>query len=81
MYRMIITCLSLLVVASTANAVGVGDAAEVEAARANARAGGPVSERDAELLERYGFRNDKRTRHEHARHKNCYDWNGRCSGQ
>lgn len=27
---------------------------EVEAARANARAGGPVSERDAELLERYG---------------------------
>lgn len=27
---------------------------EVEAARANARAGGPVSERDAELLGRYG---------------------------
>lgn len=27
---------------------------EVEAARANARAGGPVSDRDAELLERYG---------------------------
>lgn len=27
---------------------------EVEAARANARAGGPVSARDAELLERYG---------------------------
>jgi len=27
---------------------------EVEAARANARAGGPVSERDAELLTRYG---------------------------
>jgi hypothetical protein len=27
---------------------------EVESARANARAGGPVSERDAELLERYG---------------------------
>jgi hypothetical protein len=27
---------------------------EVEHARANARAGGPVSERDAELLERYG---------------------------
>lgn len=27
---------------------------ELEAARANARAGGPVSERDAELLERYG---------------------------
>ena len=27
---------------------------EVESARANARAGGPVSERDAELLERWG---------------------------
>lgn len=27
---------------------------EVEGARANARAGGPVSERDAELLDRYG---------------------------
>jgi hypothetical protein len=27
---------------------------ELEAARANARAGGPVSGRDAELLERYG---------------------------
>lgn len=27
---------------------------ELESARANARAGGPVSERDAELLERYG---------------------------
>lgn len=27
---------------------------EVEHARANARAGGPVSARDAELLERYG---------------------------
>ena len=30
------------------------DRGEVESARANARAGGPVSERDAELLERYG---------------------------
>jgi hypothetical protein len=27
---------------------------ELESARANARAGGPVSERDAELLDRYG---------------------------
>jgi hypothetical protein len=27
---------------------------ELEHARANARAGGPVSDRDAELLERYG---------------------------
>ena len=33
---------------------GLVEAGELEAARANARAGGPVSERDAELLERYG---------------------------
>lgn len=31
-----------------------GEAMELEAARANARAGGPVSERDAELLRKYG---------------------------
>jgi hypothetical protein len=37
-----------------ASARGLGAAAEVEHARANARAGGPVSEQDAELLERYG---------------------------
>jgi hypothetical protein len=35
-------------------AAGLVEAGELEAARANARAGGPVSERDAELLERYG---------------------------
>jgi hypothetical protein len=37
-----------------ASAGGLGEAAELEHARANARAGGPISERDAELLERYG---------------------------
>ncbi len=37
-----------------AQARGAGEAGELEAARANARAGGPVSERDAELLERWG---------------------------
>ena len=36
------------------SARGLGEAGELEAARANARAGGPVSERDAELLERWG---------------------------
>jgi len=36
------------------SARGLGAAAELEAARANARAGGPVSARDAELLERHG---------------------------
>jgi hypothetical protein len=33
---------------------GLGEAGELEHARANPRAGGPISERDAELLERYG---------------------------
>lgn len=37
-----------------AGAFGLGEAAELEHARANARAGGPVSERDFELLERWG---------------------------
>lgn len=39
---------------SRASAMGLGEAGELEHARANARAGGPVSERDAELLERWG---------------------------
>ena len=33
---------------------GLGEAGELEAARANARAGGPTSERDKDLLTRYG---------------------------
>lgn len=44
----------LLMALSPASARGGGEAAELEHARANARAGGPVSERDAELLERHG---------------------------
>ncbi len=46
--------------ATLAAAISVSSAAladsyfDVEGARANARAGGPVSEYDAELLERYG---------------------------
>ena len=50
-------------------AAGLGTAIELEAARANARAGGPVSARDAELLERHGClsgtRNDFCRRLEH----------------
>ena len=46
--------LIMLLIAGPATAGGLGDAAELEHARANARAGGPISERDAELLERYG---------------------------
>ena len=43
-----------LVAAGPASAGLGGEAAEVVAARANARAGGPVSARDVELLERWG---------------------------
>jgi len=51
---MIAAGLALLTIASPATAMGLGEAGELEAARANARAGGPVSERDKELLERWG---------------------------
>ena len=44
----------LLGLPTAASAGGVTEGAELEHARANARAGGPVSERDQELLERYG---------------------------
>lgn len=46
--------LSMLALSGEAAARGLGEAVELEHARANARAGGPISERDAELLERYG---------------------------
>jgi hypothetical protein len=39
---------------ATAFARGATAAGELEHARANARAGGPTNERDAELLERHG---------------------------
>jgi hypothetical protein len=52
---MILTAAGIgLLAISPASARGLGEAGELEHARANARAGGPVSERDAELLERYG---------------------------
>lgn len=44
------------------SAGGILEAAELEHARANARAGGPVSERDAEFLERYGCLSGTRSR-------------------
>jgi hypothetical protein len=51
-----LAAVGLVVLASPgpAAAFGLVEAGELEHARANARAGGPVSERDAELLERYG---------------------------
>jgi hypothetical protein len=45
---------TFVMAADPASAAGLGEAGELEAARANARAGGPVSERDFELLERWG---------------------------
>jgi hypothetical protein len=56
MRRKLFVAIGLVVIAASSPAVarGVGDAAEVESARANARAGGPTNARDAELLERYG---------------------------
>jgi hypothetical protein len=56
MYRILVAVvgLGMLAVSVPAAALGLGEAGELEAARANARAGGPISGRDAELLERYG---------------------------
>jgi hypothetical protein len=59
MYRTIVAVfgLGLMAAAGPATAAGGGglsEAGELQAARLNALAGGPVSERDAELLERYG---------------------------
>ncbi len=44
--------------AGPASAFGLGEAAEAEAARHNARAGGPTNDRDRELLIRYGCFSD-----------------------
>jgi hypothetical protein len=55
--RTLIITLAILGVAAAvkpAMAGGLSAALEVEHARANARAGGPISSRDAELLEQYG---------------------------
>ena len=49
-----IIALGVAASASPAAAFGLGEAAEAEAARHHARAGGPTNYRDAELLARYG---------------------------
>ena len=46
--------LIMLTSASPASALAGGEAGELHAARMNALAGGPVSARDKELLERWG---------------------------
>jgi hypothetical protein len=53
-FMLAVVGLGMLAASAPAAAAGLAEAAELEHARANARAGGPVSERDAELLERYG---------------------------
>ena len=45
---------ALLAGSMPASAGFLGEAGDLEHARANARAGGPISEYDAELLERWG---------------------------
>jgi hypothetical protein len=45
---------SALALSSPSIARSLGEAGELEHARANARAGGPTNDRDAELLERHG---------------------------
>ena len=50
-----VSALGLVSLVAAGPAAGLGgEAAELVNARANARAGGPVSARDAELLERWG---------------------------
>ncbi len=56
MHKMMIAAAGLLTLAASgpALALGGGEAGDLQAARLNALAGGPLSERDKELLERYG---------------------------
>ena len=56
MHRMIFAAIGLVLLAAStpAAARGGAEAGELQAARLNALAGGPLSERDKELLERYG---------------------------
>lgn len=82
MYRIMVAIagLSMLAASVPASARGLGEAGEVEAARANARAGGPTNARDAELLERYGCLSGTRSNYcrrlEHRRrHYRDYRYN------
>jgi hypothetical protein len=56
MHRLIFATVGLLALAASgpALALGGGEAGDLQAARLNALAGGPLSERDKELLERWG---------------------------
>jgi len=56
MYRLIFAMVGMVALAASGSAVarGGGEAGDLQAARLNALAGGPLNERDKELLERYG---------------------------
>ena len=54
MFRLFTVGLLMVATGSASAAAGPSEAMEVEHARMNARAGGPISEHDAWLLERYG---------------------------
>jgi hypothetical protein len=54
MHRLLIAALASAVLTASGPAFAGGEVIETEAARMNALAGGPVSERDAELLQRWG---------------------------
>lgn len=83
MHRIVIAVIVLGLLAPPASALGLGEAADLEHARANARSGGPISDRDAELLERYGClsgtnnpfckRLEQRWRHRAIRQKDYRD--------
>ncbi|MFA5900687.1 MAG: hypothetical protein WC829_16430 [Hyphomicrobium sp.] len=63
MYRVILAAATAAVLSVSAPTLASADTYwDVEAARANARAGGPTNARDAELLERYGCLSGTRSR-------------------
>lgn len=51
---MLLSSALALVALAASPAYAIGEAAEAEAARHHARAGGPINERDRDLLRRYG---------------------------
>jgi len=72
----VIGLVAMAALAPSCATAGLGEAGELEHARANARAGGPTNARDAELLNRYGclsgtdsaFCERQSRRHHHHRH-------------
>jgi hypothetical protein len=73
MSRLISAAAGLIVVLASTPAFALsGEVQETEAARMNAQAGGPVSARDAELLQRYGCYSGTRSPYCHGYHAKHY---------